>query len=243
MESLCFHEAAAIVQRYRSDGTLVRAIGARIPHSETLCLNTVLVAAENPILRVGLETILEDAEDCRPVGRASTVQEVRDQVARLRPDVVLLDIALRRKDEFLVPELAKEYPRTRTLMLVDHSEEECALRYFLSGSGKARLSGEALEILDDCCLVFPARLRVGLCAELSRAGEDSEGDSRRHLRRDRGGSVAGRRPEPGERKVSPAQTSRRSTRDRPRVGGDLARGRGAEQQGGGEAARHPGADG
>jgi DNA-binding NarL/FixJ family response regulator len=112
-----------------------------------------LVAAENPILRVGLETILEDAEDCRPVGSVSTVQEVRDEVARLRPDVVLLDTALRREDESLVPELAQEYPRTRTLMLVDHSEEECALRYFLSGSGKARLSGEALEILDDCCLV------------------------------------------------------------------------------------------
>ena len=38
-------------------------------------------------------------------------------------------------------------------MLVDHSEEQCVLRYFLSDGGKAGLSDEALDILDDCCLV------------------------------------------------------------------------------------------
>ena len=124
-----------------------------IPDSETLDTATVLVAVENPILRAGLEAILEDSDDCSPAGMASTVEEVRDAVERLQPDVVLLDIALRKQDESLVPELATAHPETRTLVLVDHSEEECALRHFLSAGGKTRLTDAALDILDDCCLV------------------------------------------------------------------------------------------
>lgn len=124
-----------------------------IPHSEEIDGTTVLVAVENPILGAGLEAILDASDDCRPAGRASSVEEVRDAVARLRPDVVLLDIALRRRDESLVPELAAEYPETRTVVLVDHSEEECALRYFLSDGGKTRLTDAAIDMLDDCCLV------------------------------------------------------------------------------------------
>ena len=121
--------------------------------SEAHSSETVLVAVENPIMRAGLVAILAKAEGLRPVGNAATVEEVREGVAELSPDVLLLDIALRRADESLVPELAEAHPGTRTLVLNDHSEDQCALRYFLSEGGRTRLSAEAIEILDDCCLV------------------------------------------------------------------------------------------
>lgn len=123
------------------------------PNSEAVRPTSVLIAVENPILGAGLEAILESSEDCRPAGTASSITEVREAVARLQPEVVLLDIALRRQDESLIPELAAEYPETRAIVLVDHSEEECALRYFLSDGGKTRLTDAAIDMLDDCCLV------------------------------------------------------------------------------------------
>ena len=113
----------------------------------------VLVAVEDSILQVGLATILDEADDLQPVGSVGTPEEVRDAVGRLDPDVVLLDVSFRRRDESLVPDLGREHPGSRVLVLVDHSEEECALRYLLVASRGARLSEEAVGVLDDCCLV------------------------------------------------------------------------------------------
>lgn len=114
---------------------------------------TVLVGVESPIQRAGLLVTLDEAEGVRPIGHAATIDEVREKVAELSPQVLLLDVAFRRADESLIPELAERHPGTRTLVLVDHSDDECALRYYLSEKGRVSLSAEAIEILDDCCLV------------------------------------------------------------------------------------------
>lgn len=115
--------------------------------------DTVLVGVENPIQRAGLLTTLDETPGIRPVGDAASVDEVREKVAELSPSVLLLDVAFRRADESLIPELAEAHPGTRTLVLVDHSDDQCALRYFLAERGRVTLSPEAVEILDDCCLV------------------------------------------------------------------------------------------
>jgi DNA-binding NarL/FixJ family response regulator len=115
--------------------------------------DTVLVGVENPVQRAGLLATLAGTEGIRPVGHADTIDEVREKVAELSPNVLLLDVAFRRSDESLIPELAEAHPGTRTLVLVDHSDDQCALRYFLAEKGRVTLSPEAVQILDDCCLV------------------------------------------------------------------------------------------
>jgi DNA-binding NarL/FixJ family response regulator len=111
------------------------------------------VGVENPVQRAGLLATLAGTEGIRPVGHADTIDEVREKVAELSPNVLLLDVAFRRSDESLIPELAEAHPGTRTLVLVDHSDDQCALRYFLAEKGRVTLSPEAVQILDDCCLV------------------------------------------------------------------------------------------
>jgi DNA-binding NarL/FixJ family response regulator len=111
----------------------------------------VLVAVSDPIVGIGLHTVLAEAEETSPVGRVDSIAAVRREVERLRPDIVLLDVAFRKADPALLPALTRL--GARVIMLVDHSEEECALHQLATAPTGQRLSREALEILDDCCLM------------------------------------------------------------------------------------------
>ena len=112
----------------------------------------VLVAVRDPVTALGLHTVLSTATGivCEPI--PEDLRDVRALVANASPDVLLLDVELRRADPDLLPDLAAAHPATRVLVYVDHSPEECALRHMLELGGKARLSREALARLDDCCL-------------------------------------------------------------------------------------------
>lgn len=112
----------------------------------------VLIAVEDPILRIGLRSIVAASGDCAPVGGAVAAAAVLPAVAELRPDVLVLDVAFRRSDPALLPTLGREFPDTHVLMMVDHHADQCALR-LIGEPGGAGLSREAVEMLDECCLV------------------------------------------------------------------------------------------
>jgi len=54
----------------------------------------LLIADDHPVVRVGLRTMLSNQPDFLVVGEASTGAEAVEQVVRLRPDVVLMDLRL-----------------------------------------------------------------------------------------------------------------------------------------------------
>ena len=58
----------------------------------------VLLADDQPLVRTGLRTILEDAGGFDVVGEASDGVEAVSQVAALDPDVVLMDVRMPRMD-------------------------------------------------------------------------------------------------------------------------------------------------
>ena len=103
----------------------------------------VVVAVADPIAAIGIQAILDGAED---VGRVLPVEsraEVRAAVEQHRPHLLLLDVAYRREDPGLIPGIA---------VYVNHSAEECGVRQMLALGGRSKLSPEALTELDDCCL-------------------------------------------------------------------------------------------
>ena len=114
---------------------------------------SVLVAVGDPVVGIGLRTVLDDSESCESLEFTHDITQVRDRVARLRPDVVLLDVAFRRADGALVPDIAEQHPETSVLVYVDHSPKECGVRLLLQDGERARLSPEAVARLDDCCLI------------------------------------------------------------------------------------------
>jgi DNA-binding NarL/FixJ family response regulator len=54
----------------------------------------VLIVDDDELIRVGLRTILDAQPDLRVVGEAADGAEVPPMVARLRPDVVLMDVRM-----------------------------------------------------------------------------------------------------------------------------------------------------
>jgi two-component system, NarL family, response regulator LiaR len=61
------------------------------PESEQI---RVVIADDHPVVRQGLRTFLESREGITVVGEAATGQQAIARVARLRPDVVLIDLVM-----------------------------------------------------------------------------------------------------------------------------------------------------
>jgi DNA-binding NarL/FixJ family response regulator len=80
----------------------------------------VLVADDNAVIRMGVVSLLETADDVEVVGEASTGQEAIDQAARVHPDVVLLDVRMPVLDG--VAAVATVSRRSKVLMLT-YSED------------------------------------------------------------------------------------------------------------------------
>jgi len=129
----------------------------------------VLVAVQDPITVLGLQAALNAAPDMSCAASApERLADIRGLVAEVSPDVLLLDVALRRADPKLLPDLAATDPGTKVLVYVDHSPEECVLRHMLEVGGRAGLSPEALTRLDDCCLTSLRHAALGCVAKGTR---------------------------------------------------------------------------
>jgi len=112
----------------------------------------VVVAVEEPLLRLGTRAALDEAEDCNVTGTTGRVEEVEDVVRSLRPHVLVMDAEFQRADRGIIQRLVGEHPHLRVLVIVEHSDEECSVRALLADPKAARFSEDALEHLDECCL-------------------------------------------------------------------------------------------
>lgn len=112
----------------------------------------VIIALEEPLLRLGMKAALDEVEDCRVLGMVAAVDRVEEAVARLEADVLVMDAIFQKRDRRLIPRLTERYPDLKVLVMVEHSDEECSVRALLADPKAARFSEEALEHLDECCL-------------------------------------------------------------------------------------------
>lgn len=84
----------------------------------------VLLVDDSPILRLGLSSALEDYPDIAIVGEAGSAAAGLEQLTRLKPDVVMLDLNLPDKSGLLA---CRDYLRTRpgtaVLILTSSSSE------------------------------------------------------------------------------------------------------------------------
>jgi len=112
----------------------------------------VLVAIQEPLVRLGLLAALEGADG---IGRVEAVEDPEDILGRMaaRPArVVIVDVAWRRADPGLIGLLTGAHPRARVLVYVAHRAEECIVRDLLTLGRRSLLSTEAACRVDECCL-------------------------------------------------------------------------------------------
>jgi DNA-binding NarL/FixJ family response regulator len=81
-------------------------------------MTTVLIADDQPLVRVGLRKIFDAEPDTDVVGEAGDGGEALSEARRLRPDVVLMDIRMPVLDGIeATRRIAREQPTTRVLIL------------------------------------------------------------------------------------------------------------------------------
>jgi two-component system response regulator NreC len=95
----------------------------------------LMLVDDHAVVRTGLRMLLEVEEDMQIVGEAETASEALNQIARLKPEVVLMDIGLpdlsgieaTRKIKSLAPE-------TAVVALTIHEDEEYFFKMLEAGA-------------------------------------------------------------------------------------------------------------
>lgn len=113
----------------------------------------VVLADDHAVLRAGLHALLNAQPDIEVVGEAANGDEAIRQVELLRPNVVVMDLAMPGTSGLdAIRHLTRHYPQVRTLVLTMHSEEQ-----FILGTLKAGGSGYVLKSDADVELINAIR--------------------------------------------------------------------------------------
>ncbi len=86
----------------------------------------IVVADDQPIDRRGLAGLLATQSDFEVVGEAASGEEAVERCARLKPDIIVMDVMMPGMDGVAaLPELRIASPLTRAIMLAERGERRC----------------------------------------------------------------------------------------------------------------------
>jgi DNA-binding NarL/FixJ family response regulator len=110
----------------------------------------VLVVDDHPVVRGGIEGLLAAAGDLEVVGSAGDGQEALEQVARLQPDVVLMDLRMPGMDGATATErIRREHPSVHVLVLTTYETDADIVRAVEAGATGYLLKDTPLAQLAD----------------------------------------------------------------------------------------------
>jgi len=106
----------------------------------------VLLADDHAVVRDGLKVLLQQAADINVVGDAADGREAVRQAQELKPDVVIMDIAMRELNGIEAARLLRDKcPATRVVMLSMHASSEHVFRALEAGAAGFVLKESAGE--------------------------------------------------------------------------------------------------
>ncbi len=86
---------------------------------------TILLADDHTVVRQGLRSLLQAEPDIEVVGEAETGRHALQMARQLRPDVVVMDIAMPQLNGLeATRQITKECPTTKVLILSSYSDDE-----------------------------------------------------------------------------------------------------------------------
>jgi DNA-binding NarL/FixJ family response regulator len=96
---------------------------------------TVVLVDDHPVVRRGIRTLLEAEPDFSVVGETGDGLEVQGLVRRLRPNVLIIDLALPGLAGLEVTRrVSKRFPETRVVILSMHDDESYVLQALRNGA-------------------------------------------------------------------------------------------------------------
>jgi DNA-binding NarL/FixJ family response regulator len=85
---------------------------------------TVLLAEDHQVVREGFRSLLEHERDIEVIGEAETGRQAVQLTRKLRPDVVVMDIAMPLLNGLeATRQIRKDFPDTKVLILSAHSDD------------------------------------------------------------------------------------------------------------------------
>lgn len=94
----------------------------------------ILIADDHSMVREGLSAMLKLFEDVEVVGEAADGKEAIDRVGELKPDVVLMDIAMPGLGGLEATiEIKKRHPEVKVLVLTQYDDSEYVSRFLKEG--------------------------------------------------------------------------------------------------------------
>ncbi len=149
----------------------------------------LLLVDDHEVVRLGLKSLLERHPQFEVVGEAGSAREALEQVAALKPDVVLMDIRLPGTSGIeACEEIVNKYPATRVIMLTSYAEDEMlfsAIRagasgYILKQIGSSDLIKAIESVSRGEALLDPA-VTQRVFQEVRRAVKEEEASAFAHL--------------------------------------------------------------
>ncbi len=108
----------------------------------------VLVADDHTIFREGICALISRRKDLEIVGQAADGREAVDQVKALKPDVVLMDIAMAGMDGLQATEIIhRESPGVKVLVLTQYESKEYVFSLLRAGAAGYILKSSRIEEL------------------------------------------------------------------------------------------------
>ncbi|MBX3027310.1 response regulator transcription factor [bacterium] len=108
----------------------------------------ILIADDHGVVREGLRRVLEAQPSCTICGEAATGREAVAKAKALRPDVVVLDIAMPELNGLDAARLIRRMlPATEVLILTMHDSEALAREALAAGARGFVLKTDAAEVL------------------------------------------------------------------------------------------------
>lgn len=140
----------------------------------------VLIADDHAVLREGLRLLLDGTEGLEVVGEAADGEEALRQAELLRPDIVLLDLAMPGVGGLEAARLLKErLPETKVIVLTVHDGEDYVFRalkagaagYLLKESCAAEVLAAIRAVAAGGCYLSPRVSRTVVQDYVSKSGK------------------------------------------------------------------------